>query len=88
MWANPSGTGANIAARATLGALGVGGAGSLAGMVNPAIVGGAALSLLGTNRLAAALTNKDLVKAFARRNSVSPQQLAAQAIPMFSTGQY
>jgi hypothetical protein len=88
MWANPSGTGANVAARATLGAVGLGGAGSIAGLVDPFLIGGAALGLVGTNRLAAGLTNKDVVQAFARRNALSPQQLGTQVIPMFSTGQY
>jgi hypothetical protein len=88
MWANPSGTAANVAARATLGAVGLGGAGSIAGLVDPMLMGGAALGLVGTNRLAAALTNKDVVNAIARRNSLSPQQLGAQVIPMFSGGEF
>lgn len=87
MWANPSGSGANLAARGTLGALGIGGAGALAGVVNPLLVGGAGLSLLGANRLAAGLTNKDVVQAFARRNALTPQQLATQIVPMFSAGE-
>lgn len=86
MWANPSGTGANLAARASLGALGLGGAGSLAGLVDPFLVGGAGSGLLGTNMLARGLTRQQTIEAMTRRNNVSPGLLAATPIPLFSTG--
>jgi hypothetical protein len=86
MWANPSGTGANLAARGLLGAVGVGGAGTLLGLVDPTLVGGVATGLLGANMTARALTSQGVREAMMRRNYVSPGLLGAQAIPMFSSG--
>lgn len=86
MWANPSGTGANLAARGLLGAVGVGGAGSLLGVVDPTLVGGVATGLLGANLTARALTSQAVREAMLRRNSVSPGMLMTQPIPLFSTG--
>lgn len=88
MWANPSGSGANVMARATLGALGVGGGASLAGLLNPMIPLGAGVGMLGANRLAAALTSGNVRNALMRPDYLSPQHAATQAIPLFSTGEF
>lgn len=86
MWANPSGTGANLAARGLLGAVGVGGAGSLLGLVDPTLVGGVASGLLGANLTARALTSQGVRDAMLRRNNVSPGMMLSQPIPLLSTG--
>ena len=78
MWANPSGSGANIAARATLAAALGGGGASAIGMLNPAVPLGIAGGMIGAKLLAKALTNPEVAQAAARSNTVSPQMLRAQ----------
>lgn len=86
MWANPSGTGANLAGRVTLGGLGAGAAAAATGLLNPWMVVGAG-GLLGANYLTArALTGPFVVREMTQGNTVSPQHLGAQTIPMFSSG--
>lgn len=66
MWANPSGTGANLAARGTLGGIGLGTVGALAGVVPWAVpaLGGAAM--LSSNLAARGLTSRSVVDAMTR----------------------
>ena len=86
MWANPSGTGANAAARATLGALiGSGGAGA-AGLLNPLIPLGIGASMGAARGLAGAVTSPSVVRAVARPTYVDPDQLAAQLRALYGTG--
>ena len=68
MWANPSGTSANAAARGLLGAIGAGGAGAAVGLLSPAVPLGAAASVGGVNLLARGLTSKR-VRDFAARQT-------------------
>jgi hypothetical protein len=84
MWANPSGTAANMWARGTLGALGIGGGAAGLGLLNPMVPAGAAMSLLGTNRLASGLTSPKVVQAMANRGYVSPELLNAQAMGLLA----
>jgi hypothetical protein len=86
MWANPSGTGANVASRATLGGLGLGAAGAAMGIVNPAVPLTAGGVLIGNHLLARGLTDEGLVKAFARPNTTNPQLTQAQINALVSTG--
>lgn len=86
LWANPSGTGANVFARGLLGAVGVGGGAASLGLLNPLVPVGIGAGMLGANGLARGLTSKDVVNAMARGSYVSPQHLAAQGLPLFSTG--
>jgi hypothetical protein len=88
MWANPSGTGANLAARGMLGAIGIGGATSYLapGIVNPWLPAGIATGMLGANLSARALTSPGVLSAMTRSGNVSPGLLGTQAIPLFSTG--
>lgn len=86
MWANPSGTGANLFARGLLGAVGVGGGAASLGLLNPMVPLGIGAGMLGANGLSRALTSPDVVKAMARGSYVSPQMLGAQVAPMYSTG--
>lgn len=86
MWANPSGTGANVAARGTLGAIGLGGAGALIGMVNPAVPLTAGGAVLGANLLARGLTSPKSVNLATSRNYLSPELLAGQLGSLQSTG--
>lgn len=69
MWANPSGTGANVAARSMLGGLGIGGAGAATGLVSPLVPLAAGGAMLGANVLARGLLS-DRVRNFASRPSV------------------
>lgn len=66
MWANPSGTSANLAARGVLGAVATGGAGALAGLINPLVPLGAAASLGGVNLLARGVTSPTVRNALLR----------------------
>lgn len=86
LWANPSGTGANVAARATFGTLLGGGGASLLGLLNPAVPIAAAGGLLGVNALARGLTNPTTVNAMANRGYVSPELLNAQAMGLLAPG--
>lgn len=71
MWANPSGTAANAAARATLASIGLGGAGSLAGLVNPMLPLAATGGVGSANLLARGLTSKWAVDSALRKNNLS-----------------
>lgn len=80
LWANPSGTAANLAARGTVG-LGVAG-----GLLSPWVPAGVA-AYMGGNRLAAGLlTDPDIVNAMGRGSYVSPQLLGAQGAGLLSGG--
>ena len=86
MWANPSGTAANLMARGTIGLLGAGGGAALTGLLNPMVPLGAAVGLLGSNRLAAGLTSQNVVNGMLNRNYVSPEMLNAQALSLIAPG--
>lgn len=87
MWANPSGTGANLAARGLLATVGVGGpVGVATGLLNPWVPAGIATGILGANLSARALTSKGVREAMARPNYVSPGIMRSQAIPLLSGG--
>jgi hypothetical protein len=86
LWANPSGTGANVMARGTLGLVGLGGGAALSGLLNPLIPLGAGAGLLGANRLASGLTNPDVVAAMARQSYMTPELLNGQYRAMLSNG--
>lgn len=77
MWANPSGTSANATARAVLGAVSLGGAGSVAGLLNPLIPLGAGATLGGVNLLARGVTSPNVLNAMMRRTDLDPELLAA-----------
>jgi hypothetical protein len=77
MWANPSGTSANASARAVLGAVGLGGAGSVAGLLNPLIPIGAGAALGGVNMLARGVTSPNVRNAMMRRTDIDPELLNA-----------
>lgn len=86
MWANPSGSGANVAARATLGTIAAGGTAALTGLLNPVVPLAAAGGLLGTRMLAGRLTSPGVVGAMANRGYVSPAMLNAQAASLLAPG--
>lgn len=77
MWANPSGTAANASARAVLGGIGLGTAGSLTGLLNPLVPLGAAATVGGTNLLARGLTSPT-VRDFVSRQPVPADLLSVQ----------
>ena len=77
MWANPSGTGANVAARTMLGAIVGGGAGAAAGVLNPLIPIGAAAGVGGANLLARGVTSKSIRDAMGRQTTMDPELLNA-----------
>lgn len=87
MWANPSGTAANVAARGLIGTIGAGGAGALAGMVSPAVPITAGLGVLGINGLARVLTSQRAREATMQRTEVDPTTQNAIARALFSSGQ-
>lgn len=86
MWANPSGTGANVAARTVLGAVSAGGAGAAAGLVNPMVPIGAAAGLGGVNLAARALTSRDVRDAMLRRTDIDPELLNTLFLQLQATG--
>lgn len=86
LWANPSGTAANLGARATLGALTLGGAGATAGLLSPLVPLAAGAGLLGTNFLSKRLTSQGTIDAMTRRNVVSPELTQAQINAMIGGG--
>lgn len=86
MWANPSGSGANLAARATIGTILGGGGASAIGLLNPWVPVAAGAGLLGTRALAGRLTDKGTVNAMANRGYVSPEMLNAQALGLLAPG--
>lgn len=73
IWANPSGTSANAAARATLAGIGAGGVGALAGLLNPVVPLSFAGGVGSANLLARGLTSKRVVDAMARPGLLTPQ---------------
>ena len=77
MWANPSGTSANMAARGVLGVLGGGGAAALTGLLNPLIPLGAAASVGGVNLLARGVTSPKVRQAMMRRTDLDPELMNA-----------
>ena len=86
LWANPSGTGANLAARGLLGAVGIGGAASAGGLLSPAIPLAAGGGLLAANRLAKGLTNQQFIRSAATRSYIDPAMLDAQARSLIGGG--
>lgn len=86
LWANPSGTSANLAARGLLGAVGAGGAASVAGLLSPAVPLMAGGGLLASNQLAKGLTNQKYVNSAAQRSYIDPEMLNAQALSLFGGG--
>lgn len=86
LWANPSGTAANAAARGIIGTVAGGGAAALAGLLNPAVPLAAAGGLLGTNALARGLTNPRYVDAMSKRSYLDPALLDAQARTLIGGG--
>lgn len=86
LWANPSGTGANSAARGVFYALGGGGAGALAGLVNPAVPLGIGTGLLGVRGLAGAVTSPTVRNSMLRQTEISPGLLGSSMIPLYSGG--
>lgn len=78
MWANPSGTASNLAARGVLGAIGAGGLAAGAGLLNPVVPLSAAGGLLGSYGLAKALTNGGNVNSAAQRTYIDPAMVNAQ----------
>jgi hypothetical protein len=86
LWANPSGTAANAAARGIIGTVAGGGAAALAGLLNPVVPIAAAGGLLGTNLLARSLTNSNNVDRMARRSYIDPALLDAQARALIGSG--
>lgn len=85
LWSNPSGTAANVAARGTLGAVGLGGAAAAMGLVNPLVPVGAAGGILAANLAARGLTSRGILDFMSNpgtpqdwlsaRNRSVPQQL-------------
>lgn len=71
LWANPSGTSANAAARTTLGAIGVGGALAPFGLVNPMVPLAAAGGVGTANLIGRAVTSKSVRNAMLRGESTS-----------------
>lgn len=86
LWANPSGTAANAAARGIIGTVMGGGAASLLGLLNPAVPAAAAGGLLGANKLARSLTNQQNVNSMAQRSYIDPALLDAQARALIGGG--
>jgi hypothetical protein len=80
MWANPSGTAANLGARATLGA---GAAGALISPWVPVAAGG---FMAGNNALARILTSKETVNALARPDITNPRLTQSQVNLLAATG--
>jgi len=75
MWANPSGTAANAAARGTLGLIVGGGGAAAAGLLNPLIPLGAAAGVGGANLLARGVTSKSIRDAMGRQTTMDPELL-------------
>lgn len=87
MWANPSGTGANVAARGVLGAIGAGGAGAAAGLLNPLVPIGAAVGVGGVNLAARGLTSRAVREAMLRPGSeLDPALVNSLLLQLEATG--
>ena len=86
MWANPSGTGANVFARTALGGLGLGSGAALMGIGSPLVPMGAAAGIGGANLLARALTSKNNVNSMAARSNINNQIQQSQINQLFGSG--
>ncbi|RYF30739.1 MAG: hypothetical protein EOO23_04420 [Comamonadaceae bacterium] len=86
MWANPSGTGANVAARGLLGAVGAGGVGAAAGLLNPMVPLGAGAAVSGANLMARGLTSRRMVDGAAKNIYIDPRMLNAQVNALIGGG--
>lgn len=85
MYANPSGTGANLVARGTLGAIGGGGALAAMGLGSPMVPLAAAAGVGGANVLARALTSGKNVSSVASKSYIDPQILQSQINQLVGT---
>lgn len=86
MWANPSGTAANLAARGLLSTVAGGAVASATGLLNPVVPLMAAGGLLGFNRVAKGLTNQDYINSAASRSYIDPNMLDAQVRTLVGSG--
>lgn len=86
MWANPSGTGANVAARGLLGAVATGGAGAAAGLLSPLVPLGAAAGIGGINLAARTVTSPKIVNGAASRIYIDPRMLNSQVNSLVGGG--
>ena len=86
MWANPSGTASNLAARSFLGAVSAGGVAAAAGLLNPAVPLTAAGGLLGSYGLSKALTNSGNVNSAAQRTYIDPAMINSQINYLYGGG--
>lgn len=87
MWANPSGTAANIAARGTIGSVGVGGLLATAGVLPWSVPAIAAGGLLGSNLTARALTSQKVRDAMANQTAIlDPNQAAKDYLALTGGG--
>jgi len=86
LWANPSGTGANLAARGLLGAVGAGSLGAAGGLLNPMVPLGAGAAMLGANGLARGLTNRTNVDNAAKNIYIDPRMLNSQVNSLIGSG--
>ena len=82
IWANPSGTGANLAARGYLGLLGT----SLLTPLSPSLIGAAASLPASANLASRFVTNKNMVNSMASKSYIDPQMLDAQVRSIVSGG--
>jgi hypothetical protein len=86
LWANPSGTAANLGARGTLGAVGAGAVGAAAGFVPVAVPVGGAVSLGGTKLMAKGLTSKAVRELMMERGAGKPYLTRAQINELVASG--
>ena len=86
LWSNPSGTAANLAARGTIGAITLGGAGAGFGLLSPWLPVAATGGLLGANLAGRAVTSPTVVNSAASRSYISPEMQQAQIRAMVSGG--
>lgn len=86
MWANPSGTGANVAARGLLGAVASGGVGAAAGLLSPLVPLGAAAGIGGVNLAARAVTSPKIVNGAASKIYIDPRMLNSQVNSLIGGG--
>lgn len=86
MWANPSGTAANAAARGILASVPAAGAAAMGGLINPWVPAGAALGLGVTNGSARWLTSPGAVEWAASRGRLPPSMAASQGAALTGGG--
>jgi hypothetical protein len=86
LWANPSGTSANLAARGTIGAIAGGGLLSAGGLLNPVVPVAAAGGMLGAYGAARAVTSPRVVNSAAQRTYIDPEILNAQVNALIGGG--